>query len=179
MTPNRDKTVFILSSLQRNSIPVSSVYYNKGVYLIETNSEDFFLEGCVLAPSFPEDMKVIQVYPVFAISNFGEVEKLYQELRLLYFPTLPEKVSLKVVPGVDWLGQTVKKEDPEIHLSDKVLEDMLVCRRVLTHEMVHLFLYLLCGNDVANHGETFQEIAKKINISEGEGYVSEFGDNIL
>lgn len=113
-----------------------------------------------------------------------KVYKLIEEIIEKHFPKMKARPFIDVKYNVDFLGKTLwkkqseEKVSTEIQLSHKVIdEDEELLRQILTHELVHHYLYQKYLGQVAGHGELFDLVADKINKVEGPGYVAPYAND--
>jgi len=111
-----------------------------------------------------------------------KIHKMINELLNTYIPEEKNRPTIEIVYNVHYLGKTVWKETGDANATHIVINNNIVkndslLRQVLSHEIIHHHLYQKYGNDVAKHGEHFDELAARINAKEGEDYVTEFAND--
>lgn len=115
-----------------------------------------------------------------AMQSSDLVSEVFSELQSRYFFQLI-RPKISFVDNLGCMGKTVYNPETaavRVELNSKVKNSKKLLRQILAHELIHVYLYQKYGEALDQHGEHFKFMADRINLSEGDSYVTVFADDM-
>lgn len=118
---------------------------------------------------------------VLATVGTSEIKTLITNILKRFFSQfhLPiPKIDIVNDPHSDWLGRCEIKpheQNTTLFLQKRALEDKKTVERIVAHELIHHWDFLINQND-EGHGTNFKKMEAKINSVMGKDFVTEKSD---